>query len=96
MVGGVAVMEVTTLTQVLDAADTVTTSGLLLLLFVAWIKGWIVSPREVNAKDELIKTETETITRLIQERNDWQQIALQAMNLGERTVTALGNRRGNA
>lgn len=73
-----------TLNELLNAADSITTVGVLLGIIWAFTKGWWVFGREVQ-------NEKETVARLIGERNDWQQIAIKALHIGEQTVDVIRN-----
>lgn len=58
--------------ELLRLGDSVTTVGVCLAGLAAFIRGWIVPGS--------------TQTRLIEERNQWQKVAVDALQLGKRTV----------
>lgn len=65
------------LKELLDLGDTVTTVGICVAGLAAFIRGWIVPGA--------------LATRLIKERNEWQQIAVEAMKLSNRAVSVVAD-----
>lgn len=61
--------------ELLRLADSVTTIGLLFAALVAYSRGIVVSRRELRSIE--------------QQRDQWRGIALQAMNIGERSVEVI-------
>lgn len=73
-----------TISEIFNSADSITTVGLLFGFVILWIRGKIISPRELQDKEAAIQ-------RILSERNDWQKIAIDAMALGKRTVDVVTN-----
>lgn len=65
------------LTEILSTADSITTVGLLIAIVYAFVRGYVVSARELKSVEA--------------QRDQWQTVALKAMNLGERTVQVVKN-----
>ena len=84
IVSVVAVVGAGGLVEIMRLADSVTTVGLLVVIVAAFVRGWVVTPREVHVQTELA-------ARLLKERDEWQDVALRAVTVGERTVDALRN-----
>ena len=69
------------------AANLATASGPVMLgiVLLALLRGWLVLPREVEARDK-------RVTELIGERDEYKDMAFKAVGLGERVVSVAEER----